>query len=187
MSGVPSFHFDREGYLKAVGADMKRARLERGLSREELADLAGVHPNTIGGVERGDHDVNSGTKCWILAALGARSVIMETDADFVELEDDESQYPRADVQAMADSEIVRIIGNAIRNRREGIGMSLDELARRSGVHRNTLWNIERGLVSCSGSSLHCIYIALGVRKATPLPAKLGLELDDGIHNRLYGA
>ncbi len=39
---------------KAVARNVRDLRTRRGLSRERLADLAGVHKNTIAGIESGD-------------------------------------------------------------------------------------------------------------------------------------
>ena len=42
-------------------------------------------------------------------------------------------------------------------------------------HLNTLWNIERGLVSPMGVHIHRVYRALGVSVVTPSPETLILE------------
>lgn len=167
-------------YLRRTGEEIKRCRLNRCLSRAELAKRACVHVNTIGAAERGDHDINSTTKCWILAALGTKSLIMDLHCDRIKLAVEHHLFPRTDIQARPDAEVVRIIGNAIREQREALGLSLDELALRSGVHSNTLWNIERGLVSGTGINIHCIYLALGIRKATPSAYMLEFEFMDPI-------
>ncbi len=172
---IHTAEFDSLCYLQRAGEEMKRRRVERGLTRNELARLACVHVNTIGSIERGEHDINSTTKCWILAALGTKSLIMEIHCDHIELAPERDLFPRTDIQSRPDAEVVRIIGNAIRIQREGLGLSLSELALNSGIHSNTLWNIERGLVSSTGINLHCIYLALGIRKATPSAFMLEFE------------
>lgn len=167
--------FDEKAYLKATGSEFQQARLSRGLSREELAERSGVHINTIGSLERGERDVNSTTKCWILAALGCKSLVMEDHVDRIILHDDPSAYPRGDIQTMPDSIVVSIIGQALRDRRESLNATMGLVALRAGVHENTLWNIERGLVSATGVHLHRIYRALGVSVVTPGPDGIILE------------
>lgn len=42
---------------KTVGSNVRRIRLSRGLSQEELADELGVHRTYMGGVERGERNL----------------------------------------------------------------------------------------------------------------------------------
>ena len=47
-----------EGDLqKAVGANLRAYRMERGLSQEEFAEVLGVHRTYMGGLERGERNL----------------------------------------------------------------------------------------------------------------------------------
>jgi DNA-binding XRE family transcriptional regulator len=54
--------------LLALGREARRLREARGLTQEELADRAGLHPNYIGRIERGESNV--GVKALFKLARG---------------------------------------------------------------------------------------------------------------------
>lgn len=45
-----------KGSLRALGAEIRTLRVALGLSQERLADLAGLHRNFIGLIERGQRN-----------------------------------------------------------------------------------------------------------------------------------
>ncbi|MGE0621123.1 MAG: helix-turn-helix domain-containing protein [Pseudomonadales bacterium] len=54
----------------AFGARVREIRAQRGLSQEELADLAGMDRSYVGGVERGERNVSLVNICRLAGALG---------------------------------------------------------------------------------------------------------------------
>src|ERR1700740_3034004 len=54
-----------------VGLNLQRLRREKGLSQEELADLAGIHQTYLSGVERGKRNPTVAVLQRIAEALGA--------------------------------------------------------------------------------------------------------------------
>ena len=54
-----------------VGLNLRRLRREKGLSQEELADLASIHQTYLSGVERGKRNPTITVLQRIAGALGA--------------------------------------------------------------------------------------------------------------------
>jgi putative transcriptional regulator len=46
----------RKGYLYALGGEIRARRLARNLSQFALAEHAGIHPNSLGRLERGQYN-----------------------------------------------------------------------------------------------------------------------------------
>lgn len=59
-----------EEHRRAFGQRIKELRSERGLSQEALAQLAGLHRNYVGGIERGERNVALDNIHALAATLG---------------------------------------------------------------------------------------------------------------------
>jgi transcriptional regulator with XRE-family HTH domain len=55
---------------KAFGLSIRNLRKKQGLSQEDLADRAGLHPTYVGGVERGERNPSLESILKISSALG---------------------------------------------------------------------------------------------------------------------
>jgi len=55
--------------VKRLGANVRRRRLDLGMSQEDLAHAAGLHPTVIGRLERGDREPRLGTIVVVSRAL----------------------------------------------------------------------------------------------------------------------
>ncbi|HEU4701258.1 MAG TPA: helix-turn-helix transcriptional regulator [Conexibacter sp.] len=56
--------------LRALGRVIRDARRARDLSQEAVAGAAGVHPNQVGRLERGEADVYTSTMLRIVEGIG---------------------------------------------------------------------------------------------------------------------
>ncbi|HEY0248712.1 MAG TPA: helix-turn-helix transcriptional regulator [Gryllotalpicola sp.] len=63
----------RDGAAEAPGAfgeQLRQARLERGITQEELANLTGMHSSNVGRIERGAANPSLSTMARLAHALG---------------------------------------------------------------------------------------------------------------------
>ena len=61
---------EKSEILKAFGNNVRCLRIKKGLSQEQLADLAGLHRTYIGGIERGERNISLENIVKIAKALG---------------------------------------------------------------------------------------------------------------------
>ena len=59
--------------VQELGKEIRKRRLERNLSQEELADRAGVHRTYIGMIERGEKNITIVNLSKIAQALGIKT------------------------------------------------------------------------------------------------------------------
>lgn len=98
----------------------------------------------------------------------------------------------------AADETIRVVGQRIRQRRKGVGMTLNDLADRTGVSVSMLSMLERGLAGASIGTLVAVSSALGVQMrdlfelshdaedspVVRLEEQTEVETAEGVHRRL---
>jgi len=60
---------DNDPRLVALGRSLRKARRDRDLSQEAVGQLAGMHPNHVGTIERGTKDLRATTLLRLIEAL----------------------------------------------------------------------------------------------------------------------
>jgi len=150
-------------YLEVMGEEIHRIRKLQGISIEKLSDLTGLHPNTIAGAEHGKTDISLVTNARIMAALGCTRFRVGECAFSFEIRELNDFTALRKVLDLPASLIVHMTGKTITGGRKKGSLSLEELSDLSGIHRNTLWNIEKGLVNPSLFHLYKIHRSLSFR------------------------
>ena len=75
-----SIKTDTDGRLRKLGAAIRAARLERGLSQEALADAAGIDRSHCGKIERGERNVSVLNVARVATALNVTVASLMTSA-----------------------------------------------------------------------------------------------------------
>jgi transcriptional regulator with XRE-family HTH domain len=152
--------------LRISGERIASLRRSAGLSQAELAELAGLHYNTVSSIEKGRCDPSVVAFSLIQVRLGSPGIELSRE-DFAAIEPDGRGLPRPfEEPELAPPYIVAFMGGQVRRRRLELGISQGELAASAGVHLNTVWNFERGLVAPSTTTVWSIYRSLGIRRVT---------------------
>jgi len=165
--------FDEAGFLAACGQAVRSARKGYGFSQEKLSDLSGINAATIGSVERGERSISVVPYTRLLLALGCTHVALHGEGVELTIEDPDRLF--SGLVDMPPAGIVCNIGEAIRRCRRARGLSLEETGLLAGLHRNTVWSIERGLSPASSMTLYRVYLALGVTDLGTESGRLRLD------------
>ena len=151
-------------YANDLGKEIKRVRREHRITIEKLAETANLHQNTISSLERGRADIRLISNARIMAVLGCESFeIGETAFKYNSIEIEE--YPDfKKILNLSGSTIVYMTGQMIKNERKKQEITLEELSDLTGIHRNTIWNIEKGLINPSLYNLFKIHLNLRIKR-----------------------
>jgi transcriptional regulator with XRE-family HTH domain len=161
-----------EGILRYSGRALAGLRRESGLSQEDLADIAGIHRNTVGNIERGDCDPSAIAVGMLQICLRCKGIAVGEKGFSPLGAGQDRRFVPFDALSLRPSTMVSMMGEAARARRAVLGLSMAALARDTGIHLNTIWNFEQGLVTPSLSTLFLIYRGLEVRTVAGEPDSL---------------
>jgi transcriptional regulator with XRE-family HTH domain len=135
-----------ENILRFSGDRIRERRLDAGMSQAELGEFAGFSPDAVGRIERGSGDCSILSVSALYIHLGFAGVSVAPEGIVPLREEDCGLSLHPDTRAIRPPSMLCAMGMAVRERREAYGFSLGALAAEAGVHPNTVWNFERGLV-----------------------------------------
>jgi transcriptional regulator with XRE-family HTH domain len=72
-----------QALLLNIATNLRKCRLELGLSQEGLADLCGYHRTYIGGIERAERNITIATLCALAKSLNLSASDLLKDPDEV--------------------------------------------------------------------------------------------------------
>jgi transcriptional regulator with XRE-family HTH domain len=67
---------NRKHLLRIIGGNIRKIRLERGLTQEGFAELIGIHWKTLGYIEAGKRDFGASTLTMIMMRLKISSAVL---------------------------------------------------------------------------------------------------------------
>lgn len=149
--------------METLGQVIRSRRKKLRLSQEALAELTNLHAHCVGKVERSESIPNIWVLSSLLITLGAQGVGVGPQGWEPLFECAGERDFRSFFQSLRPAQVMADIAGAVHQRRQTQGLSLQEVALTSQVHRNTLWALENSLAVCCSAKLHHIYQALGVR------------------------
>jgi len=150
---APSPQHAQDPSLVALGAAIRRARKERGISQEELASRSAVDRSYMSSIERGQQ--NPG----IVSVLRIARAMQMSAAELIVRE----QPPRPPVASAAPLPSARErLAQRVRAYRLERDWSQAEMARHTGLHRSYIGAIEQARANASIDNIERIAIALGV-------------------------
>jgi transcriptional regulator with XRE-family HTH domain len=80
--------------LKAFGRNVRKLRMQKGLSQEKLADICGLHRTYVGGIERGERNLGLRNVVCLAKALEVPPSELLRDLDRGKCTEPAGRYPR---------------------------------------------------------------------------------------------
>lgn len=149
-------------FLASYSETLRACRSFHNYSITDLAEYSGIHRNSISAIENRSHDASSFTCARLCFALNVRHIKLAKDSTIQlrpEPMDHDRRFP---ARVPYHAHIMERLGKAICRRRESLGLLQEELATLAGIHKNSLWPIERGLTIPTNYNLFSIYFSLEV-------------------------
>ncbi|GAB1432137.1 hypothetical protein MASR2M29_07620 [Spirochaetota bacterium] len=153
---------DREFFLDSLAKSLQSCRSFHNYSITDLAERSGIHCNSISAIENRNHDASSITCAMLCFALNVQQIELQKTGAIRLIPVPIQREQQKSTKIPQHAYIIERVGKAISHKREVCGLSQEKLAVSTGLHKNTIWSIERGLTVPINSNLFSIFYSLGV-------------------------
>ena len=152
-----------KAFTNELGEELRRIRRIQSISIQKLAEYTGLHRNTISDAERGRKDLSLVSMARIMAALGSDKFDVGESTFKFEISEMNSYPVLFDIISTPANRIVYMTSQAVHSQRSKLGITIEYLAELTGIHKNSIWNIEKALVNPSIFNLFKIHKNLQVK------------------------
>jgi transcriptional regulator with XRE-family HTH domain len=151
--------------LISLGTMIREQRRAAGHSQEHLAELAGLHRNSLNAIERGSQDAEAVSLTNTIQVLGILAFKLDYETGSVRCTAVGPPGHPVDPAIYA-----RALGRGLRQLRMAAAVSRERLATACGIHRNTIERIENARCRVTLPTLIALYRHFGVTEFRRSPA-----------------
>jgi transcriptional regulator with XRE-family HTH domain len=155
-----------EVILLTFGQSLKEKRLLLNISQDELSSNSGLHRTYVSQVENGKRNISLENLFVLAQALRCEASDLIPD---LRIQFKKAKKESLEISNQEKSELRRGFGTTVKAKRHVLGISQEELAARSGLHRGCINKVEKGAQNISLDNIYMLAKALECNTVDLIP------------------